>query len=183
MRKILLFVSKVLVLSMITGLSFSFAILNVNWNLDPNYSIKFKGSNAEGTFSGMTGTIKFDPSALEASKMDVSVDAATIKTGNDTKDKHAKGDKWFDVAKYPKISFKSTAFSKTSDGFLVNGDLKMRNVTKSVSIPFQFVEDNGKGRFSGTFKLKRKDYGIYGPLAGMMVGNDFTIELNVPVSR
>jgi polyisoprenoid-binding protein YceI len=183
MRKYMLLVLKALTLLLITALSFSFAILTTNWNLDPNYAIKFKGANATGTFSGLTGSIEFDPKSLETSKMDVVVDAATIKTGNAAKDKHARGENWFDVSKYPKISFKSTSFSKTSDGYLVNADLRLRNISKAVSIPFQFIEENGKGRFSGTFKIKRKDFGIYGPLAGMVVGNDFTIDLNIPVSR
>jgi polyisoprenoid-binding protein YceI len=183
MRKNMLLILKALVIVLTTGLSFSFAVLNTNWNLDPNYTIKFKGANATGTFSGLTGSIEFDPKALETSKMDVVVDAATIKTGNAAKDKHARGENWFDVSKYPKISFKSASFSKTSDGYLVNGDLTLRNINKPVSITFQFLEENGKGRFSGTFKIKRKDFGIYGPLAGMVVGNDFTIDLNIPVNR
>ncbi len=183
MRKNMLLILKALAIVLTTGLSFSFAVLNNNWNLDPNYVIKFKGSNATGTFSGLTGSIQFDPNTLETALMDVVVDAATIKTGNSAKDKHAKGENWFDVSKYPHITFKSTAFSKTSEGYLVNGKLRIRNETKAISIPFKFIEENEKGRFTGTFKIKRKDFGIYGPLAGMVVGNDFTIDLNIPVGR
>ena len=76
-----------------------FTIFTPSWNIDPNYSIKFSSSKAEGSFTGLKGTIEFDKNQLGNAKMDVSVDATTINTGNSLKDKHARGESWFDVTK------------------------------------------------------------------------------------
>ena len=73
-----------------------------NYTITDNYSIEFSGSKAEGTLGGLAGAIVFDPTDLEASTFNVEVDINTISTGNKTKDKHARGDSWFDAAMYPK---------------------------------------------------------------------------------
>lgn len=161
----------------------AFVLLSATWNLDPAYSIKFKGTKAEGTFSGLTGRLDFDPANLPAAKMEVQVAAATIKTGNNIKDGHARGASWFDVAKYPKISFRSTAFSQTGAGYVVRGDLTLHGTTKPVSIPFQFTQQAEKGLFAGQFRVNRKDFGINGNFFGFAVGEEFEVELRVPVVR
>jgi polyisoprenoid-binding protein YceI len=161
----------------------AFMVIGVNWNIDPNYSIKFSGKKVAGTFSGLSGNVIFDPNNLQTSKMEVSVDVNSIKTGNTTQDDHAKGDSWFHAVKYPKISFTSSSFSKTMNGFVVNGNLTLRGVTKAVSIPFQFSETQGKGLFVGNFKVNRKDYGIKGNAFGFLVGEEFSIELKVLVMK
>ncbi len=161
----------------------AFTVANIHWNIDPNYAIKFKGGKAEGTFSDLKGKITFDPADLAHANMDVQVQTATIKTGNSTKDEHAKGSSWFDAAKYPTIRFQSTSFSKSGAGFAVNGDLTLHGVTKAVTIPFQFSSANGKGVFAGNFNIKRKDFGINGNSFGFLVGNDFAIDLRVLVNQ
>ena len=161
----------------------AFTTFSVNWNIDPNYSIKFGGSKAEGTFSGLTGTVVFDPKNISSAKMDVSVAVNTIKTGNSTKDSHAKGSSWFDAEKYPSIQFSSTAFLPEGKNYAVTGNLTLHGVTKKIVIPFQFSETNEKGLFTGNFKVKRKDFGINGNFFGFAVGDDFAIELQVPVSK
>ena len=153
------------------------------WNLDPDYSIKFAGGRAEGTFSGLAGTVAYDPADLASATMRVAVDATTIKTGNSLKDKHARGESWFDVAKYPKVYFQSTAFARAGSGYVVRGDLTLRGVKKPVAIPFQFSQQGGKGVFTGQFKVNRKDFGINGNALGFTVGEEFDVTLRVPVSR
>ena len=174
---------KLIVVTAIGLLSTAFVVLSTNWNIDPNYSIKFSGKKAEGTFSGLSGVINFEQNKLQEAKIDVSIDANTIKTGNSTKDSHAKGESWFDVAKYPSIKFESTAIAKSSDGYLATGNLTLHGVSKTVAIPFQFTEQNGKGSFVGSFKVKRKDYNIRGNSFGFLVGDDFDLTLNVPVTK
>ena len=162
----------------------AFVLLSVNWNLDPAYSIQFKGTKAEGTFSGLTGLVVFDPANLPAAKMEVRVTTATIKTGNKIKDGHARGESWFDAARYPEIRFHSTAFSRVGAGcYSVSGDLTMHGIKKPVAIPFQFTQQAGKGLFTGKFRVNRKDYGINGNFFGFTVGDEFEVELRVPVAR
>ncbi len=158
-------------------------LLTASWNLDPGYTIKFEGIKAEGTFSGLAGTVSFDPANLASASMRVEVDATTIKTGNSLKDRHARGESWFDVAKYPKIQFQSTAFARADSGYVVRGDLTLHGVSKPMAIPFQFSQQGGKGVFTGQFKVNRKDFGINGNVLGFTVGEEFDVTLRVPVSR
>ncbi len=160
---------------------FSFSLLQFNWGISSDYSIKFSGKNAEGTFNGLSGTISFDEKELTKSKMDVVVKANTIKTGNDTKDKHARGDSWFDVEKYPDIRFISYSFEKVGVGYLVKGKLTLHGTTKDVAIPFTFKKDGNNGLFEGKFVVNRNEYGIEGNFFGFSVGDNFTIDLRVPV--
>ena len=159
------------------------ALLASSWNLDPGYTIRFAGTRAEGTFSGLTGTVTYDPANLGSATMRVVVDATTIKTGNSLKDKHARGESWFDVAKYPKIYFNATAFARAGSGYVVRGDLTLHGVKKPVAIPFQFSQQADKGVFTGQFKVNRKDFGINGNALGFTVGEELEVTLRVPVSR
>ncbi len=159
------------------------AVLSINWSIATNYSIKFSGTKAQGSFTGLMGTIDFDKNQLGNAKIDVSVEASTINTGNSTKDRHAKGENWFDVAKYPRIKFTSTRFAKQADQFLVTGMLELHGTKKEVSIPFNYTENGGNAIFNGSFKINRKDYGIKGNMMGFMVGDEFVVTLNIPVTK
>jgi polyisoprenoid-binding protein YceI len=161
----------------------AFTLSISNWDIGTNYSIKFTGTKAEGTFSGLKGTVFFDQNNLPASKIDVSVDANTIKTGNDTKDKHARDDSWFDVVKYPTIRFTSSSFSKSADKIIATGTLELHGVKKQIQILFTFINTGDKGTFVGDFKINRTDYGINGGMFGFTVGKEFTVTLKVPVSN
>lgn len=171
-----------LILTIFTPLT-AFTLIISHWNIDPNYAIKFSGSKAEGTFSGLKGTIIFDASDLAASKIDVSVDANTVKTGNDTKNKHARGDSWLDVAKYPVIRFTSSSFSQSVDKIIVTGTLTLHGTKKQIQIPFTFNNTGDKSTFVGDFKINRHDYAIEGNMFGFAVGDEFDITLRIPVSR
>ena len=170
-----------LLLTLALGAS-AFGLLTASWTIDPAYAIKFSGTKATGTFTGLTGTIVYNPNELAAAKMDVAVNASTISTGNSLKDKHARGESWLDVVKYPSIRFRSTSFAKTGAGYLVTGNLTLHGVTKAVAVPFQFSQPGGQGLFTGRFSVNRQDYGIKGNLFGFSVGDDIAVELRVPVS-
>lgn len=162
--------------------AFTFSSL-FNWTINEDYEVRFKGGGAEGTFSDLKGTIQFDPTNLAGSKMDVSVAVNTISTGNTTKDKHAKGKSWFHAEQYPEIRFTSKSFQTAKEGYEVSGDLVLHGETKTITIPFTFEENEAGGLFKGTFSLNRKDYGIKGPIMGIMVGSEFQVDLKVPVSK
>ena len=149
-----------------------------SYTIGPDYAIRFDTRGAEGTFGGLTGAVVFDADDLPASRFDVTVDARTIATGNATKDKHARGDAWFDVERYPDIGFESAAFAKTADGYAVTGTLDLHGVRREVTIPFTFEDDV----FEGALTVDRGDYGVDGPFPfGGTVGREVAIVLRVPV--
>lgn len=163
----------------LVGLIFSFTVVN-NWKvLEGDYSIKFSTSGVSGTFQGLKGLIRFDESALNNAKFDVSVDVETIKTGIGWRDSHAKNENFFDVNRYPTIHFISSAVEKSSDGYLVTGDLKIKDVTNVVTIPFTFHQTGNQGVFEGRFEINRKDYNLERRLVGEIV----KIDLRIPVTN
>ena len=113
-------------------------IKSQDWKIADNYSVKFDGGDPSGQFSGLKGTVSFDPNDLAGSKFDVSIDVATINTGNGMKNTHAKSAMWFDAEKYPTIHFASSSFTKTASGYEVKGTLDMHGVQKEITIPFTF---------------------------------------------
>ena len=162
----------------------AFGMLSASWTIGADYAVRFSGSKAEGTFSGLTGTIVYDAAEPAKAAMDVRVDAATISTGNRLKDKHARGDSWFDVAKYPTIRFASSSIARRGDAYVASGQLTLHGVTRPVVIPFHFTQPAaGRGLFTGQFTLNRHDYGIEGNFLGFSVGDEFAVELRVPVAR
>lgn len=158
-------------------MSFGYISLK-SYEISEDYAIKFSTRGVEGTFSDLSGSITFDETDLAASFFDVSVAASTVETGNNTQNKHARGDNWLDAEIFPRIKFKSSAFAKTPEGYSVSGDLTIHGVTQKVSIPFIF---NNKV-FEGSISVPRETYGIDGPfLFGNMVGDDVEVSLRVPV--
>lgn len=161
--------------------SFSFiaftSIVVTSYEITEDYSIKFDGRGAAGTFSGLKGEIAFDANNLEASSMNVKVDATTINTGNTTQDKHARSEKWFDVENYPNITFKSEKFEKTTEGYNVTGMFEIHGYKKSETIPFTFKDNI----FAGKLTINRQEYGIEGPFFAFTVSDEFEVDLRVPV--
>lgn len=157
------------------------------WNLDKNYSIRFSGKKVQGTFSGLTGQVSFDPNKLVRSSMDVQVNTATIRTGNSLRDKHARSKDWFDVKQYPQIAFISKSFREATEGnsaqYVVTGTLYMHGKEKEIDIPFTFNTSGATGVFEGRFQVNRKDFGIIGTKMGKTVGDIFTVQLRIPVKK
>jgi len=149
-----------------------------DWKIADNYSVKFNGGDPSGEFSGLKGTISFDPTNLASSKFDATIDVATINTGNGMKNTHAKSDKWFDAEKYPVIKFKSSAITKTADGYEAKGTLDMHGVQKEITIPFTFESNT----FKGTIQVNRLDYNINvaEPAHGSAT---FKVDITVPVTK
>lgn len=143
--------------------------------------LKFSTRSTDGTFSGLKGTVVFNPDDLSSSKIDVTVDAKTIETGMKKKNEHARSSDWLDVEKYPHIAFRSDSFSKDGEAFLVSGMMTLHGVTKKVTIPFRYDTD---GVFSGTFSVNRSDYGITGVgMKASFVGEQIDINFNIPTTE
>src|SRR5277367_6198505 len=99
-------------LAIITSSAFTFFV-SQDWKIGEEYTVKFTSHDPSGTFKGLKGTVNFDENDLASSRFDVSIDVATINTGNGMKNNHAKSPKWFDAEKYPTINFMSNNITKT----------------------------------------------------------------------
>jgi polyisoprenoid-binding protein YceI len=167
-----------------TGLAltalFAFTFVQ-NWQITDKYNISFSSNDVAGIFKTFKGSIVFDEQTLTASKFDVTIDAASVNTGNGLQNKHAKSEEWFDVAKYPVIRYSSKKIVKAGTTYQVTGDLQMHGVTKELTIPFTFKKAGNSGTFNGTFTVNRSDFKVGKP--GGDVAEQIKIEVAVPVTK
>ncbi|MBC7888888.1 MAG: YceI family protein [Ferruginibacter sp.] len=143
------------------------------------FSIKNFGLNVSGSFTGLKGKLSFNPANPAASSINASVDAATVNTGNGSRDGHLKKEEYFNVAKYPLISFVSTKITGSSKpgSFLVEGNITIKGVTKKVSFPFTATAKGEGYLFAGEFKLNRRDFEVGGK--SMVMSDNLTVSLSV----
>ena len=150
-----------------------------SYEVDDLYEIKFSTNRAEGTFTGLTGVVDFSDSDLENSMMDVKVEVATIKTGNKTKDKHARNSKWFHSEKYPNISYKLESITKIKDNnYQVTGLLTIKDVSEKHTINFSIDKENNY--LLGATTVNRESFNINGNSLAFLVGEDVTVDLRIP---
>src|SRR5882724_12755494 len=161
----------------IVGSAFTF-IKSQNWNIGEDYSVKFTSDDPSGVFRGLKGTVNFDEKDLANSKFDVSIDVATINTGNGMKNTHAKSEKWFDAEKYPTIAFTSSSITKTATGFEAKGTLEMHGVKKEIVLPFTFSNNT----FSANIEVNRLDYDIDDGKHPKMLPS-MKVSITVPVTK
>ncbi len=114
--------------------------------------------------------------------LSASVDVGTIETGIAMRNNHLKKTEYFDVATYPRISLRSVRMTR-NNGSNYEGTfaLTIKGTTRTVSIPFTFLEEGGKGTFTGQFNLNRLDYKVGGK--SLLMSNDVTLQINVQVAR
>ena len=140
------------------------------------------GIGTGGTISGLEASVKFNPADLATSTLEASVETNTINTGNSSRDEHLRTDDFFDVAHYPKITLKSTAFKhKSGNNYTGTFDLTIKNKTKPVEIPFTYTDKGSSIVLNGTFKLNRLDYGIGG--SSLIMSNDVTVIIDAEVAK
>ena len=143
------------------------------------FVIKNFGINTGGTFDGLAGSIIFDPSNLATASFDVSVEAKTVDTDMEGRDNHLRKAEYFDVEKFPKISFKSTKVTTTNkEGYLyMFGVITIKNVSKEISFPFSQTSKDGGILFEGEFKLNRLDFGVGGK--SFSIADELNVELSI----
>ena len=124
------------------------------------FGIKNFGLNVNGSFSGLDGEIRFDEHLPESGSFDVKLPSNSINTGNKSRDKHLRSEDYFEVAKYPLITFKSSSVTRSGNGYEVRGKLTIKNITKDVVIPFTYKKVAGVGKFKGQLILNRRDYKV-----------------------
>jgi polyisoprenoid-binding protein YceI len=130
-------------------------------------------NTVEGTFSGFSGNVKFDVNNLKESKINVCVDASSVNTNNDERDEHLKKADFFHIEKYPEICFSSSSITKRTDGYLVEGMLKMHGVNKFVKIPLTYENKT----LIATITVSRYDFNIGRETGTFMVGEDVSISI------
>jgi polyisoprenoid-binding protein YceI len=134
--------------------------------VDNGSALKFTignfGFDVNGTFSGFTGKIDFDAVNPATSNFDVTIDAATVNTDNSLRDKHLKGDGYFDVTNYPRIRLASSAISGKGGTYKFTGKLTIKGKTKDITFPFTTAADTDGLVFRGSFKINRKDFDVGG---------------------
>ncbi len=163
------------------------------WTIDSAHSsvsfqIRHLGvSNVHGSLTGVKGTVDYDSTDPTKSSVAATIDAATVNTNNDGRDKHLKSPDFFDVEKNPTISFKSTSVTKSGGKMQLTGDLTLNGVTKPITLdldgPATPMTQRGKlvSGFTATGTLKRADYNFGSKYTAPMLGDDvkLTIELEI----
>ena len=178
-------------------LSLPAAATTSTWQIDPNHSsaqfaVRHLGlSTVRGAFTKVNGTIQFDDKDITKSSVDVTIDAASVDTRVDGRDKDLRSDHFFEVEKYPTLTFKSTKVEQVEVGKLkVTGDLTIHGVTKQVVLdvegPTAAVKDpwgNQRAAASATTKINRQDFGVKWNAkmdnGGWVVGDDVAITIDV----
>lgn len=151
-------------------------------------------ANVRGSFTDVKGTVTADATDLGKSGVQVEIAAASISTGNNDRDNHLRSADFFDVAKYPTITFASTKVERKGDGYLATGLLTMKGVSKEIALPFTVtgpvVDPWGNTRYGLEFervKLNRQDFGLTWSKAietgGLVVGNEVTVDLAVELIK
>ncbi len=147
------------------------------------FTIKNFGLTVNGSFKGLKGKVVFNPADLSTALMSTSVEAATINTGNATRDAHLRKEEYFDVIKYPRISFISTKIvSSINEGmYLMEGNITIKDVTKKIAFPFKAILTAGGYLLEGTFKIDRRDFGVGGN--SMVLSDKLTVTLAVVAKK
>jgi len=171
------------------------------WDIDPAHStVEFSVrhmmvTTIKGQFQKVKGTVELDDKDASKSTVDVSIDTASIDTREQKRDAHLKSADFFDAAKFPAITFKSTKVEKAGKGKLkVTGDLTMHGVSKPLVLMVEGPSASVKDPFGRTVrgvmaigKLDRKDWGMTWNKAldtgGFMVSDEVKLEINAELAE
>jgi polyisoprenoid-binding protein YceI len=126
-----------------------------------NFKIKNAGMSIDGQFSAPICIIQFDPNDLSKSKFNGTIVSASINTNNNARDNHLRKEEYFDASKYPTIKIESTSITADGSGkYKANCNLTLKGITKSITLPFTYTDNNQSFSLEGSFTLNRRDYGI-----------------------
>jgi polyisoprenoid-binding protein YceI len=191
------------ILSIFLTLFFALPILghSATWQIDPDHSsFQFKVrhlmvSNVKGDFTKVKGVVTMDDKDVANLNVELTIDAASVNTGHAKRDEHLRAGDFFDVAKYPTITFVSKKVTRAGpDKLKVIGDLTIHGITKEVAVdvegPTQEVKDpwgNIRRGATGIAKINRKDFGLTWNRAletgGVVVGEDVDIFVEIELIK
>lgn len=192
------YVSRIAVIvGMTVGLSLPAGAATSTWQIDPQHSsaqfaVRHLGlSTVRGAFSKLSGTMIRDDQDIANSSVEVTIDVNTVDTREPDRDKDLRSERFFDVAHFPTMTFKSKKVEQVAPGKLrVTGDLTIRGTTREVTLdvdgPTAPVKDpwgNQRLAATGTTKINRQDYGVKWNAkldnGGVVVGDEVNITLDV----
>ena len=168
-----------------------FTIDTVHSNV--NFKIRHLISKTGGEFNDFNGTIVADFENLDRSRVEFIIDAASIDTKNEDRDKHLRSADFFDVEKYPEITFKSSKVTRIDDdSFAVVGDLTMHGITKQITLTVDYLGEmvamgGTRAGYELSTTLNRKDFDIVWNKTldngGLVLGDDVEIEVHLEVIK
>jgi polyisoprenoid-binding protein YceI len=161
---------------------------------ETSFRIRHLMSKTSGRFNDFDANLLLDRQKMENSKMAFTIQAASIDTANENRDKHLRSADFFDVEKHPTISFTSSSIKQTGPNkFDVTGTLTMRGVAKKVTLPVELLgyakDQRGNDRvgFSTATTLNRKDYGIEWnrtiDAGGILLGDEVEVTINLSLAK
>jgi polyisoprenoid-binding protein YceI len=171
----------------------------MTYQIDPKHSAaSFKVrhmmiANVGGEFNNVTGTVEFDQAKPDQSRINASIDANSLHTGDPQRDAHIKGGDFFNVAQFPTITFRSSKVAAAGSGYTVAGDLTLLGVTKPVTLKVESVSPEitdpwnlQRRGLSATTTFNRKDFGMgwNAPAGGgVMLSENVEITLDLEMTR
>jgi len=169
------------------------------WHIDPRHTLAefsvrhMMLSKVRGQFTGVSGTIVDANEDPKYSSVKAAVDVTTLVTGDPQRDEHLRSPDFFDVAKYPSITFESRRVTGPREHFTVTGDLTIRGRTREVTLDVKLngTATNPMGQtvagFTAGTEINRKDFGLNWNIAleagGFLVGDTATIEIELEAVR
>jgi polyisoprenoid-binding protein YceI len=158
-----------------------------------NFKVRHLVSKVSGAFNDFDGTIVADFKNLDASSVEFTIQASSIDTKNEKRDGHLRSADFFDVEKYPEITFKSSKVTKiNSDSFAVAGTLTMHGVSKEVTLTVDFLGEmtamgSTRAGYELTTTLNRKDYGVSWnrtlDAGGVLLGDEVEVNIALEVIK
>ncbi|MGA6827246.1 YceI family protein [Nitrospira sp. NS4] len=165
------------------------------WDLDPDHSIiEFRVahmvvSKTAGRFMDYSGVVEMDADAHRFKTIEATINTASVNTNHEKRDAHLRNVDFFDVEKYPAMTYKLKSYKKTDEGYQALGDLTLRGVTKEITLAGTFngvTKDpwgNTRAGFTGEGTINRKDFGMVWnktlDSGGLVVGDEVQIRLDI----
>src|SRR6266702_5030677 len=165
------------------------------WTLDPvhsgvNFEIVHMGvSHVHGAFSSVKGIVTLDDKDITKSPVDATIDTTTISTGVEMRDKDLKSSNFFDLEKYPSMTFRSTSVTKAEGKLQLIGELTLNGVTKSVTLhldgpaPPQTLQGKTISGFSASGTIKRSDFNFGAAKFNAVLGNEVKLTIDVEIDK
>lgn len=169
------------------------------WTVDKSHSsaefkVRHVMANVTGRFGDFDAVIHLDRTNASNSSVEFTIQATSVDTNNKNRDEHLRTADFFDVAKFPTITFKSASIKERSkDLYDVTGDFTMHGVTKRITIPVQFLGfgrgpgGSEKAGFEIETTINRKDYGVVWNRAldegGVLLGDDVKVTINLELNK
>lgn len=167
-----------------------------SWTIDPAHSsaefqVRHLGvSTVHGSITGIKGAVQLDEKDVTHSSVNATLDTSTVSTSNDARDKHLKSPEFFDAAKNPQITFKSTSLSNAGGKLQMTGDLTLNGVTKPITLDVDGPAPPQKGMggktvsgFSATGTLKRSEYNFGAKYAPPMLSDEIKLTIDIEIDK